>query len=221
MKKLTKNKNYLQTIRQGSFLIGLASLSLLSVGFSAWGYGTRDSVGISDIGLRVGNVTNIGDYCSFGSISMFDYCTTGVVADDTIVSAGDIKVPFSISMSGGIYSKLSDTSKFSFTAFLSSSFTGLISSAYMSSATPTIAYGVSTSAAPTTAPLSVTGSIVSSKVSAAISYSSSSLSSTANLYFLLVYHFDFSSVSSTFKASIYDNLKASGAKLNFQLKADI
>ena len=135
MRKPTKNKTYLQTVRQGSLLLGLASLSLLSVGFSSWGYGTIVSTSVN----IEGNVSDLVELVSANSSSgSGTICKYGFVDQNDQIQTSCVYV-FSVSLNQKIAKELSyivsDSLSFSLTISSitgSNSFVTLFSKAFYS-----------------------------------------------------------------------------------------
>lgn len=194
----------------------LAIISVIGVGFSSRAI-TKNAQETLSGKINADDVIDTSDYLTFGTSSMFGYCKSGVVEDETIVYKGDLKIPFSIKMKGALYPLLATgATSLTISTNLCTTVSGLVSSTYLG-ATPTLNYGISTTAAPTDSTLSATGSLANELVTTNITYTDSSLSSVDILYYLLVYHFDFTSDSANFETNVYDKLKAGTDSFDFKV----
>ena len=93
MSKKSK-KPFNRILSGGGLLLSLCNVSLISVGFSNWIYGTITSAS-ADINASVGEVKN-GNFFTMGSVNMFSLGPDGLVEDYAIVSSSTIKVIFYI-----------------------------------------------------------------------------------------------------------------------------
>ena len=145
-----KSKKPFNRILSGGLLLSLCNVSLISVGFSNWIYGTITSAS-ADINASVGEVKNT-NFFTMGTVNMFSLGPDGMVKDDTIVSSSTIEAIFYIDNSLAYSS--SSSGSLSFYVHLSCSDSTFLTS-YISS--PTIENSTSVSS-------SVSGSDLASSV---------------------------------------------------------
>lgn len=88
----------------------------------------------------------------------------------------------------------------------------------MGSDAPTIHYSASKnySANPET-PHSTQGIIQSDSIQANVQFVDENLTDVVLVYFMIVYHFDFSAYVDTFETTIYNQIPDNGIRLNFQI----
>ena len=217
MKNIKKKKVHKNI---GGVLFFLSALSIFSVGFASWNINLESSSNVM-MNIDVDDVMNANDFFTFQPIQMFEISKQGLVVDETIVYQGDIKIPFYVAIKNGIYPYLSENQLMLDIVLKNTGSFNLLSVDYMGSDAPTIHYSASTnySANPET-PHSTQGIIQSDSIQANVQFVDENLADVVLVYFMIVYHFDFSAYVDTFETTIYNQIPDNGIRLNFQIGVD-
>lgn len=217
MKNIKKKKVHKNI---GGVLFFLSALSIFSVGFASWNINLESSSNVM-MNIDVDDVMNANDFFTFQPIQMFEISKQGLVVDETIVYQGDIKIPFYVAIKNGIYPYLSENQLMLDIVLKNTGSFNLLSVDYMGSDAPTIHYSASTnySANPET-PHSTQGIIQSDSIQANVQFVDENLADVVLVYFMIVYHFDFSAYADTFETTIYNQIPDNGIRLNFQIGVD-
>lgn len=217
MKNIKKKKVHKNI---GGVLFFLSALSIFSVGFASWNINLESSSNVM-MNIDVDDVMNANDFFTFQPIQMFEISKQGLVVDETIVYQGDIKIPFYVAIKNGIYPYLSENQLMLDIVLKNTGSFNLLSVDYMGSDAPTIHYSASTnySANPET-PHSTQGIIQSDSIQANVQFVDENLADVVLVYFMIVYHFDFSAYVDTFETTIYNQIPDNGIGLNFQIGVD-
>lgn len=214
MKNIKKKKVHKNI---GGVLFFLSALSIFSVGFASWNINLESSSNVM-MNIEVDDVMNANDFFTFQPIQMFEISKQGLVVDETIVYQGDIKIPFYVAIKNGIYPYLSENQLMLDIVLKNTGSFNLLSVDYMGSDAPTIHYSASTnySANPET-PHSTQGIIQSDSIQANVQFVDENLADVVLVYFMIVYHFDFSAYADTFETAIYNQIPDNGIGLDFQI----
>lgn len=217
MKNIKKKKVHKNI---GGVLFFLSALSIFSVGFASWNINLESSSNVM-MNIDVDDVMNANDFFTFQPIQMFEISKQGLVVDETIVYQGDIKIPFYVAIKNGIYPYLSENQLMLDIVLKNTGSFNLLSVDYMGSDAPTIHYSASKnySANPET-PHSTQGIIQSDSIQANVQFVDENLADVVLVYFMIVYHFDFSAYVDTFETTIYNQIPDNGIRLNFQIGVD-
>lgn len=217
MKNIKKKKVHKNI---GGVLFFLSALSIFSVGFASWNINLESSSNVM-MNIDVDDVMNANDFFTFQPIQMFEISKQGLVVDETIVYQGDIKIPFYVAIKNGIYPYLSENQLMLDIVLKNTGSFNLLSVDYMGSDAPTIHYSASKnySANPET-PHSTQGIIQSDSIQANVQFVDENLADVVLVYFMIVYHFDFSAYVDTFETTIYNQIPDNGIGLNFQIGVD-
>ena len=214
MKNIKKKKVHKNI---GGVLFFLSALSIFSVGFASWNINLESSSNAT-INMDVDDVIDANTFFTFQPIQMFEISKQGLVVDETIVYQGDIKIPFYVAIKNGIYPYLSENQLMLDIVLKNTGSFNLLSVDYMGSDAPTIHYSASKnySANPET-PHSTQGIIQSDSIQANVQFVDENLADVVLVYFMIVYHFDFSAYADTFETAIYNQIPDNGIGLNFQI----
>ena len=217
MKNIKKKKVHKNI---GGVLFFLSALSIFSVGFASWNINLESSSNVM-MNIDVDDVMDANDFFTFQPIQMFEISKQGLVVDETIVYQGDIKIPFYVAIKNGIYPYLSENQLMLDIVLKNTGSFNLLSVDYMGSDAPTIHYSASTnySANPET-PHSTQGIIQSDSIQANVQFVDENLADVVLVYFMIVYHLDFSAYADTFETTIYNQIPDNGIGLNFQIGVD-
>ena len=217
MKNIKKKKVHKNI---GGVLFFLSALSIFSVGFASWNINLESSSNVM-MNIDVDDVMDANDFFTFQPIQMFEISKQGLVVDETIVYQGDIKIPFYVAIKNGIYPYLSENQLMLDIVLKNTGSFNLLSVDYMGSDAPTIHYSASKnySANPET-PHSTQGIIQSDSIQANVQFVDENLADVVLVYFMIVYHFDFSAYVDTFETTIYNQIPDNGIGLNFQIGVD-
>lgn len=219
-------------VGRGGLLL-VSSLSLISVGFSAWKINSNEKLNRQD-SLNVnadGQYSDINKYVKYDKIQGFEFCQDGLVKavfDDqnnlignTIVSYGEVRVLFSIQTEDLIKDHLfKDATAFTMSAYLYDQSNAFISgnsdtlfSSYFKS--DLVKAGVSKDSATYDYSAKVNTSF--SANCCKISFDVSEYLDQKAVYFAVKYPFSFP--TEKFKETIYDKLP--GNKFKFSFKAEV
>lgn len=214
------NKGKIKKVGLTGMLL-LASLSLFSVGFSSWSIGNDPSSFVEKISATADEIIDFNSYVIYGSSNSFKYNKDGVVEDETIVYEGYLSVDMTVKMNcdGGMYSLLKDKSSVKFVSFLSNEKSFLKLFDYLDLDETSYSVGNSGTGSYSVTNQKVTSTISSYNVKTFMTITDSSLIESENLYLQIKYKFDFSSVTSTFEESIYNNM--SKVQLKVALRANL
>lgn len=199
----------------------LASISLFSIGFSSWSIGNDPNSFVGNISATASDVIDFNNYVTYGSSNSFKYNKMGVVDDETIVYEGYLSVDMTVKMNcdGGMYSLLKDKNSVTFISFLSNEKSFLKIFDYVDLNETYFSVGNSGTGSYSIVDQKVTSTITNYNVKTFMAVADSSLIESENLYLQVKYKFDFSSVSSTFENSIYNNMGK--VQLKVALRADL
>ena len=214
MKNIKKKKVHKNI---GGVLFFLSALSIFSVGFASWNINLESSSNAT-INMDVDDVIDANTFFTFQPIQMFEISKQGLVVDETIVYQGDIKIPFYVAIKNGIYPYLSENQLMLDIVLKNTGSFNLLNVDYMGSNAPTIHYSASKSysANPET-PHSTQGIIQNDSIQANVQFVDENLADVVLVYFMIVYHFDFSAYADTFETAIYNQIPDNGIGLNFQI----
>lgn len=206
-------------------LLLLSSTCLVSVGLSAWSFGGSLS-GNGSAGLDVGadgRLVDINSYIQYGDAQIFDFCKDGLILDDTIVTSGDIVIPFSIVLDSTTDTLPNHLPNGATSFSLSTVFTNkvaiptLLNQYLIAKDAITLNWGISANSLTKTETKNRPAS--QTDVSENIFTINEGLNGHS-LYFSLKYSFTFP-MESTFKTQIYDKLSTNGYRLSFNFKAEV
>lgn len=209
----------------GGGVLFLSSACLFAVGFSAWTFGgslSGNGSAVLDVNAD-GKLVDINSYIQYGDAQIFDFCKDGLILDDTIVTSGDIVIPFSIVLDSTT-DTLSNHLPNGVTSFsLSTIFTNKVAiptflNQYLNEKNAvTLSWG--------TAANNLTKTETKNRPTSPTDKSENVFTideglNGHSLYFSLKYSFTFPT-ESTFKTEIYDKLSTNGYRLSFSFKAEV
>ena len=201
------------------FILSLILISCVGVGFSSWITGPSNKEN-ADVDASIGNIIDINNYIKYGNAEIFDYCRDGIVKDDTIVSNGEIIIPFVI--------RLNDTSD-KILNHLPNGTTNIIISTIFENGCPKISkifsdylqssfLGFSTSQGITNYNISTQSTEINGSNTYTALFNVATELNSYELYFAIKYSFAFP-ILDDFNTNIYQNLNR--GKFWFNFKAEI
>lgn len=195
------------------FIFGLLTIvTIFSIGFSSWV--SAEKTVQSSINSEMGDIYDSSNLFSFGTLKTFTFSKYGILKDETYQAKGEIYLQFKVKSKDGLMKYYGDISSFKFSFTMSSTNSSVNLNQYLSQdQNDQLNYYVSyNSYLDVTSVTEPSGSIPYSvdgrNITSEITYSDNleNFKNAEYIYFVLEYHYDFTSVYETFETSVFNPL---------------
>lgn len=200
-------------------IVPLLSLSLLSVGFCSW---TLTDAEVFNANIQTGNALILNDYIKYNDqVDFFEFCPTGPIDNETIVSYGDVVISFRIENFQKLLSRLEPTSSKTLQCTIRNICTTdqnfSIFNYFSSTNQAMYSESLNTEAQNFSKALNYT--IEAANLNFSLSLTNFTDQNINTIYYSFKFSFDFSSVLNDFNNQIYSKIGNNG--LFFRIQAEI
>ena len=202
----------LKNSKKHLFIFGLLTIvTTFSIGFSSWV--SAEKTVQRSINSEMGDIYDSSDLFSFGTLKTFTFSRYGILKDETYQAKGEVYLQFRIKSKDGLMKYYGDISSFKI-SFTMSSTNSLNLNDYLSQDQNEqlnyyVSYDSYLDVTSTTEPSgSIPYSVDDRNVTSEITYTDNleNFKNAEYIYFVLEYHYDFTSVYETFETSVFNPL---------------
>ena len=203
----------LKNSKKPLFIFSLLTIvTTFSIGFSSWV--SAEKTVQSSINSEMGDIYDSSNLVSFGTLKTFTFSKYGILKDETYQAKGEIYLQFKVKSKDGLMKYYGDISSFKISFTMSSTNSSVNLNQYLSQdQNDQLNYYVSyNSYLDVTSVTEPSGSIPYSvdgrNITSEITYSDNleNFKNAEYIYFVLEYHYDFTSVYETFETSVFNPL---------------
>lgn len=197
------------------FIFGLLTIvTTFSIGFSSW-VSSEKTIQRS-ITSEMGDIYDSSNLFSFGTLKTFTFSKYGILKDETYQAKGEVYLQFKVKSKDGLMKYYGDISSFKISFTMSSTNSSINLNKYLSQGQNEqlnyyVSYDSYLDVTSTTEPSgSIPYSVVGRNITSEITYTGNleNFKNAEYIYFVLEYHYDFTSVYETFETSVFNPLNS-------------